>query len=84
MKKEQLSNYECNVDFVRLAEKDWKLSICARQYLKFPALYDVATSAALVSENDIGLIVQFVLAGVGKDISLQLIQKFLSHIAWQK
>ena len=83
-KKEQLSNYACNVDFVSLADKDWKISTCARQYIKFPSLYDVATSIALVSEKDIGLVVQFVIAGVSKDISFQLIQKFLSHITWQK
>ena len=84
VKKEQLSNYTCNVDFIKLAEKDWKISTCARQYLKYPALFDVATSVALVSEKDIGLIVQFVIAGVSKDISLQLIRKFLSQITWQK
>jgi len=84
VKKEQLSNYDCHVDFVKLADKDWKMSTCARQYLKFPSLYDVAMSVALVSETDVGLIVQFVIAGVSKDISLKLIDKFLSHIAWQK
>jgi hypothetical protein len=84
VKKEQLSNYTCHVDFVNLAEKDWKISTCARQYLKFPALFDVATSIALVSEKDVGLIVQFVIAGVSKDISLQLTHKFLSQITWQK
>ena len=60
------------------------LLTCARQYIKFPSLYDVAASVALVSEQDIGLVVQFVVAGVSKDISLQLIQKFLSRITWQK
>jgi len=84
VKKEQLSNYDCHVDFVKVAEKDWKMSTCARQYLKFPSLYDVATSIALVSEQDVGLIVQFVIAGVSKDISLKLIQKFLSQITWLK
>ena len=67
-----------------LAGKDWKVSTCARQYLKYPALFDIAMSAALVSEKDIGLIVQFVIAGVSKDIALKLVGKFLSSIAWQK
>jgi len=84
VKKEQMTNYACNVDFVNLADKDWKISTSARQYIKFPSLYDVAASVALVSEQDIGLVVQFVVAGVSKDISLQLIQKFLSRITWQK
>ena len=84
VKKEQLSNYDCHLDFVMLAGKDWKVSTCARQYLKYPALFDIAMSAALVSEKDIGLIVQFVIAGVSKDIALKLVGKFLSSIAWQK
>ena len=84
VKKEELSNYECNLDFVNLAQKDWKISTCARQYLKYPMLYDVATSIALVSENDIGLIIQLVVAGVTKDTAMKLNHKFLSHISWQK
>lgn len=84
VKKEQLSNYDCHVSFIKLAEKDWKISTCARQYLKYPKLFDVATSIALVSENDIGLIVQFVVAGISREISLELIRKFLSQISWQK
>lgn len=83
VKKEQLSNYECHLDFIALSSKDWKISTCARQYLKYPALFDVAMSAALVSEKDLGLIVQFVIAGVSKDNARELIKKFLSNIEWQ-
>lgn len=84
VKKEQLSNYNCHVSFVKLTGKDWKISTCARQYLKYPGLFDVATSIALVTEKDIGLIVQLAVAGVSKDIAMQLVKKFLTNIKWQK
>ena len=84
VKKEQLSNYSCHLDFIKLADKNWKISTCARQYLKYPSLYDVATSAALVSEKDSGLVVQLVVAGINKKMALKLTHKFLSHISWQQ
>lgn len=83
-KKEQLSNYDCHLDFIELSAKDWKISTCARQYLDYPSLFDVAMSVALVSEKDIGLIAQFVMAGVSKEVALDIIRKFLSSITWQE
>ena len=83
-KKEEMSNYQCHVDFISMAEKDWKMSFCARHYLKYPSLYDVNAAIALVSEKDIGLIIQIAMSGVNKDTALELSRKFIEHVKWQK
>ena len=82
VKKEELSNYDCHVDFVSIAGKDWKMSFCARQYIKYPTLFDVSTAIALVSEKDIGLIIQIAISGVSQNTSMGLIRKFIEHITW--
>lgn len=82
--KDDVDNYQCHVDFVELTGKDWKMAFCTRQYIKYPSLYDATVSLALVSENDIGLVIQLTAAGVGKDAALELTRKFIQHISWQK
>lgn len=82
--KDDVDNYQCHVDFVEFTDKDWKMSFCARQYLKYPSLYDATVSIALVSENDIGLVIQLTASGISKDTALGLTRKFVQHITWQK
>ncbi|KPJ95613.1 MAG: hypothetical protein AMJ55_03425 [Gammaproteobacteria bacterium SG8_15] len=72
------------MDFVTFTGKEWKMAFCSRQYLKYPSLYDTTVSVALVSESDIGLVIQLTAAGVGKDTAIALTRKFIEHITWQK
>ncbi|MGD8558390.1 MAG: serine protease [Gammaproteobacteria bacterium] len=81
--KDEVENFECHVDFVSFSAKDWKVSLCTRQYVKYPSLYDMTTAIALVSEKDIGLIIQLAAAGVDQDTALSLTRKFIQHISWQ-
>lgn len=82
--KDEVDNYQCHVDFVELSNKDWKMSLCSRQYLKYPSLYDTTIAIALVSEQDIGLVIQLAASGVSKETAFALTRKFIQHITWQK
>ncbi len=84
VKKDEVDNYQCHVDFVELTGKDWKISFCSRQYLNYPTLFDTTVAIALVSEKDIGLVIQLAASGVSKNSALSLTKKFLEHISWQK
>lgn len=81
--KDEVENFQCHTDFVNFAEKDWKMSLCSRKYLKYPRLYDITTTIALISERDIGLIVQLAASGVNREMAFSLIRKFIQHISWQ-
>lgn len=81
--KDEVSNYQCHVDFVNFSQKDWKMSLCIRQYKKYPLLYDMTAAIALVSEKDIGLIVQLAAAGIDQETAYSLTRKFIQYIAWQ-
>ena len=82
--KDDVDNYQCHVDFVTLTGKEWKMAFCSRPYLEYPSLYDTTVSIALVSESDIGLVIQLTAAGVGKDTAMALTRKFIEHITWQE
>ncbi len=81
--KDEVDNYQCHLDFVAFSGKDWKISFCTRQYLKYPSLYDTTVAIALVSETDIGLVIQLTASGVSKDTALAFTRKFIQHITWQ-
>jgi len=83
-KKEEMSNFECHTDFVTIAKKDWKMSLCARHYLKYPSLHDINIAMALVDEKEIGLIIQIAMSGVLRQSALDLTNKFIEHISWSK
>ncbi|HEY5604493.1 MAG TPA: serine protease [Gammaproteobacteria bacterium] len=81
--KDEVDNYQCHVDFVEFSGKNWKMAFCTRQYKKYPSLYDTTVSLALVTESDVGLVIQLTASGAGKDTALALTRKFIQHITWQ-
>ena len=82
--QEDVTNYNCHTDFVMLANKDWKMAFCARNYRQFHQLYDISVELAQVSESNTGLIINIAVAGISKPLALQLVQRFLKEIRWLK
>ena len=80
VRKEDVSNYQCEVSFVQIAAKDWKMALCARQYYKYPNLWDISMEMALNSDLQQGLIIQLAIAGVSKDNALALIKRFAEEV----
>lgn len=82
-KKEDVTNYKCNTNFVRISDKNWKVAFCARNHVKYKSIYDMVIAMALTSESDQGLIIQLAIAGVTKPIALQFTRRFMDEIRWQ-
>ena len=81
--EEDVTNFQCDNDFVDAGGRDTKVLWCARQYKRFPELYDIDLSLALVDRNDRGLLVEVVALGVGKTNAVEFARKFLKEIQWQ-
>lgn len=82
--KEDVSNFECNSSFVRVAGQDWKVATCARRYTKYPQLYDVCLNMATVKMWDKGLLIEVDMLGVSQAKALAFLKKFMGDIQWQK
>lgn len=82
-RKEDVTNYKCNTDFVHISDKDWKVAFCARKHVKYKSIYDIAVAMALISESDEGLVIQLAIAGVTKPMALQFTRRFMNEIRWQ-
>ncbi len=81
--EDDVTNFQCDNDFVDVGGRDTKVLWCARQYKKFPGLYDIDLSLALVDRNDRGLLVEVVALGIGKTNAVEFARKFLKEIQWQ-
>jgi hypothetical protein len=82
--KENVTEFKCHQDFVSMGKssRDWNTVFCARQYLDYPALYDVLFIAAAVSDSRQGLITHFTLSGVSSEMGTAFMNKFLEHVQW--
>ncbi|HRJ67541.1 MAG TPA: hypothetical protein PLW48_10425, partial [Alphaproteobacteria bacterium] len=58
----------------------WKASFCARQYKRYPALYDAMLYMAQLGQSREGLIVSLGAQGGTKENALQLTQKFMESL----
>lgn len=83
-KKEDLTNYACQVSFIDLGGRDWKVAFCSRQYKKYPQLYDMTFTMVSLSEMNRILVVKLNAQGLRKENSLALVNKFMREIKWPK
>ncbi|VAX36522.1 Serine protease precursor MucD/AlgY associated with sigma factor RpoE [hydrothermal vent metagenome] len=82
--KYDVTNFVCQNDFVSIDGKDWKATLCVRNYKKYTSLYDINLSMASVHAKDRGFIVDVVAMGLTKSNAMQFIQKFMKAIQWIK
>ncbi len=81
--EDDVTNFNCDNDFVDVGGRDVKVLWCARRYKKFPDLYDINLSLALVDRNDRGLLAEVVALGISKANAVEFARKFLKEIRWQ-
>ncbi len=82
--KEDVTNFRCDNNFVRLDHGEMKVIWCARNYKKYSNLYDINLSMALIDQKDRGLLVELVALGVGKKNAVELARKFMKEIKWRR
>jgi len=82
--KYDVTNFACDNNFVNVGGKDWKVTLCARNYKKYKSLYDINLSMASVHAKDKGLLVDVIALGVTKDNAMKFVEKFLKVVQWKK
>ena len=81
--EDDVTNFKCDNNFVAIGGRATKVLWCARQYKKFPGLYDINLSLALTDRPDRGFMVEVVALGVGKTNAVEFARKFMKAIQWQ-
>ena len=82
--KRDVTNFSCHTDFTAVGGRDFKTSICRRDYLKFSGLSDMLFTTAMVGEKDKGFIFNIDFTGTDPQAALKLFTRMLETIKWQK
>ncbi len=83
-REEDVKNFQCQTGFVYMDGEHWKTIVCARQYKKFPKLYDININMASVDQYKKGLLMEMVALGVTQEKSQALMRKFMRSVKWKK
>lgn len=80
VQEKDAENFACQNRFVTHGGQRWKASFCARQYKRYPALFDTMLYMAQLGQSREGLIVSLGAQGITKDNALQLTQRFMQSL----
>ncbi|MCO7223697.1 serine protease [Pleionea sp. CnH1-48] len=78
--QEDVTEFECNNNFVTQSKEVVKVVYCVRAYKQFKGLFDVLYLAMSVSNNNKSLISHYTLAGVEKKFAQSFLQRFMDHL----
>ena len=81
--EEDVTNFNCDNDFVGIGGGTRRRFGARASTKKFPGLYDINLSLALVDRNDRGLLAEVVVLGISKANAIEFARKFLKEIQWQ-
>jgi len=82
--KRDVTNFSCHTDFTKLDRRDFKTSVCRRDYIKYKGLSDMLFTTAMVGEKNKGFIFNLDLTGTDPKVALSLFKKMLENFKWQK
>ncbi len=82
--KRDVTNFSCHTDFTKVAEHDFKTTVCRRDYLKYKGVSDMLFTTAMVGKKNKGFLFNLDLTGADSKVALQLFQKMLEGFQWQK
>ena len=82
--EEEVTPFRCQTRNVATAHGKLKGVLCARQYVKLPALYDAVFRAATLGSRNAGLVSTLSLSGVSFDNVQALSRRYMENIKWQR
>jgi serine protease Do len=82
--KEDVTNFRCQVEFVKMGGLPVRAALCLRAYKKLPGLYDLALRAATLDASTSGVQTSLDLAGFSADNARALARRYLEALSWTK
>lgn len=82
--KRDVTNFSCHTGFTKIAEQNFKTTLCRRDYIKYNKLSDILFTTALVGHNKKGFIFNMDITGADATAATHLFQKMLEAFKWRK
>ena len=81
--EKSVTDFSCRTRFVLVAEKDFKMTVCRRDYRRYNGLSDVLVTGAMVSEKRKGLLFDLYMPGSDFNSAIRLLQRMLEVFQWR-
>lgn len=81
--KNDVTNFDCHAGFTRIAEQEFKMTVCRRDYHNYAGLSDVMVTGAMVGHKQQGMIFNLDLKGVAFEQAMQVLKRMLGEFKWQ-
>ncbi len=82
--KEDQTRFQCHTGFTKVSGKDFKMTVCRRDYRRYAGLSDVLVTGVMVSEKKRGLLFDLYLLGTDFDSATGLLKRMLEAFKWQQ
>lgn len=82
--EKDVTNFACYTNFVTVAEQEFKMTVCRRDYLHYAGLSDLLITGALVGYKQQGMFFNLDMTGVNVDSGLKVFKRMLEEFKWQK
>lgn len=79
-----VTSFKCKTHFVDVSSKDFKMTICRRDYRRYQGLSDVLVTGAMVGEPKRGMLFDLYLSGSDFSSALSLLERMLGSFRWHK
>ena len=83
VEKSDVTNFACHTGFTKIAEQDFKTTVCRRDYLKYKGLSDMLFSTVLVGHQAQGGVFNLDVTGTNPSAAYGLFQKMVESFQWK-
>lgn len=81
--KENVTDFKCETNFIKVAEQDFKMTVCRRDYIRYSDLSDILVTGAMVSQQQQGFLFELFLTGVDFKEAMPLVKHFFESFKWK-
>jgi hypothetical protein len=82
--KRDVTNFACHTAFTKIAQQNFKTTVCRRDYIKYKNLSDILFTTALVGHGNKGFIFNMDITGADAHAATRLFKKMLEAFKWRK
>ncbi|MEZ5535798.1 MAG: serine protease [Thiolinea sp.] len=81
---QSVTPFACKTRFVDVSSKEFKMTVCRRDYRRYKGLSDVLVTGAMVDEPKRGMLFDLYLSGSDFSSAISLLERMLRSFKWNK
>jgi len=80
--EDTVTRFKCHTGFIDVSGKDFKMTFCRRDYVRYPGLSDLLATGAMVGEKNQGMLFDLYMTGTDFERASELVKRMLEAFEW--